>query len=465
MATIQFWGAAQEVTGSCHMLEAQGLGRVLLDCGMRQGSDIHKSNERFRFSPHDVDAVILSHAHLDHSGSLPRLVHEGFNGPIYCTDATADLLPIMLLDAWGLYQRDLEKDNLSRRRKNKPELEALYTEEDVRAVFQLIVAKSYDHPFTVGDSAQVCFFDAGHILGSAIVQVQFQEKGQRKTLVFSGDLGKKDTVLMNDPFQISQADVVLMEGTYGDREHKNAGDTKQQFCDVLHQAWERGGNVLIPAFAVGRTQELLHYLALLHRQGELDNWQIFLDSPMAIEVTKVFDDYLNTLNQQDLAKVNRNDSIPLEKRLPNLHLTVSPEQSMAINNVKNGAIIIAGSGMCNGGRIRHHFKQRIWESRNTLLFVGFQAQGTLGRILVDGIKTIKLFGEQYAVRAQIETIGGFSAHAGQSELIEWVSAIDGQPSVILVHGEANALDALSDALWQRKQICAQIPYLGQKRII
>lgn len=463
MATIAFHGAAQEVTGSCHLLSSPSLGQVLLDCGLHQGmrAKHQTSREQFEFNPHAIDAVILSHAHLDHSGRLPSLVHDGFEGQIYCTQATAQLLPVMLFDALSLYENDLERDNRKRRRKGKPEIPALYSKSDVLKVLSLLVPVAYKESTAIGQEASLIFFDAGHILGSAIVEISFKEKGQQKTLVYSGDLGKKGTLLMNDPTVRNSADIVLMEGTYGDREHRDLGDTLAQFKEILATAFQRGGNVMIPAFAVGRTQELLLYLGKLQQAGELDNWQIFLDSPMAIEITKIYDQWLPTLDCEGVKSLCSGESTLLKNFLSTLHLTVTPEDSMAINTIKNGAIIIAGSGMCTGGRITHHFKHRIWDSKNTVVFVGYQANGTLGRLLVDGAKQVKLFGEDTAVKANVETLGGFSAHAGQRELIEWVSAFNNEPKVVLVHGEAGALDVLSHTLWQEKGIVSEIPMKGQ----
>lgn len=463
MASVKFCGAAQEVTGSCHLLTSPSTGTILLDCGMHQGGSWERryQQEEFLFNPQTIDAVVLSHGHLDHSGMLPKLVHEGFDGPIYCADATADLLKVMLLDSVGIYRSDLERENRQRARKGKSLLEPTYSEEDVYSALNLCVTKNYAEPFDLSADAQVTFFDAGHILGSAIVEITFSERNKRKTLVFSGDLGNKDAVLMNDPTKLTHADVVLMEGTYGDRNHRSIEDTLEQLVAILKDTHKRGGNVMIPAFAVGRTQELLFYLGQLQHRGELDNWQVILDSPMAIEVTKVYDRWFSSLDNDEIEQATPSAHSILKDFIPRLFLSVTPENSMAVNKINKGAIIIAGSGMCTGGRIRHHFKQRIWDSRNTLIFCGFQAQGTLGRQLVEGKSMIRIFGDSYVVRAQIETLGGFSAHAGQSELIDWVSNFVNKPRVVLVHGDPEALDCLSQKLWEEKGIEAEIPILNQ----
>lgn len=462
MATITFHGGAQEVTGSCHMLESSSFGRILLDCGMHQGGHgvdrIQK--ESFDFSPASVDAVILSHAHLDHSGLLPKLVNQGFTGKIYCTKATAGLLEVMLKDSANIYLGDLEKENLRRARRGKALLAREYTEEDVEEALNLCCGIDYKKKQEVLRGLHVQFQDAGHILGSAIVELFIEENHSQKKLVFSGDLGNKNAVLMKDPSVIEEADVVLMESTYGDRNHKKIEDTLEQLREIIKDTQARGGNILIPAFAVGRTQEILFYLGILHKEGLLQNWLVALDSPMAIEVTRVYDQWFCSLDQLEIQEASPSSKSILKDFIPNLYLSVSTDESIAINRIKKGAIIIAGSGMCTGGRIRHHFKQRIWDDRNTIIFCGYQANGTLGRLLVDGKKHIKMFSDEFVVRAQIETLGGFSAHAGQVELIEWLQGFTNKPNVALVHGEPKAIDALANRIWELLHIKVKTPQLG-----
>lgn len=463
MATLTFHGAAQEVTGSCHLLESPAVGRVLLDCGMHQGGDAvdRMQDEKFSFDPGAIDAVILSHAHLDHSGMLPRLYHEGFRGRILSTGATRELLDVMLHDSVGLYLRDLERANLRRARRGKETLDPVYTMKDVEGALGLCAGFSYGESVDVGEGGVLRFHDAGHILGSSIIELVFNEEAKSKTLVFSGDLGKGDSVLMNEPSRLQHADVVLLESTYGDREHRGEQDSQTQLRDVLKETWRRGGSVMIPAFAVGRTQDILFHLGCLHHQGELDNWEVFLDSPMAIAITQVYDRWLDMLDGDDVRHLSDVHKNTLEKFLPTLNLALSTDESMAINRIKGGAIIIAGSGMCTGGRIRHHFKQRIWDDRNTVIFTGYQAQGTLGRILVDGIKNLKLFNEEYVVKANIETLGGLSAHAGQSGLVAWVGAFEPAPRTVLVHGEPRAQEALAKRLWQDQGLKVEVPARGE----
>ena len=466
MAELQFLGAAQQVTGSCYLLETEELGRTLLDCGMHQGGDAvdRMQEESFAFDPNSIDSLILSHAHLDHSGLIPLLVSRGFKGTIYCTTGTLKLLPVMFNDAAGLYERDLKYENKRRARQGKKPLKPNYTKKDVETALALCRPVPYgkDWPMGKAGKANLRFLDAGHILGSAITELSFPEDGKVRKLVFSGDLGKKVSVLMNEPATVADADLLLMEGTYGNRNHRSLPDTITQLEGILHDTWRRKGNILIPSFAVGRTQEMLFHLGLLHQEGKLDPWRVFLDSPMAIAVTDIYDECLNLLAREDAAKIREMHKGSLKNFLPELEYTDSPEASMALNDIKHGAIIIAGSGMCTGGRIRHHLKQRVWNHRNTVLFVGFQAVGTLGRILVDGAKVVRLFGEDVVVKAGIETLNGFSAHADQGELIHWLRQVQGKPRVMLVHGELSALDALSMKLWREHHLATEIPYIGQR---
>jgi metallo-beta-lactamase family protein len=458
MRKLRFLGAAQEVTGSCYLLENAGK-KILLDCGIHQGGDAIEriSKEQFKFYPNEIDAVIVSHAHLDHSGLLPKLVHEGYKGPIYCTTGTQHLLKILLEDAVSIYLRDLEHENIRRERAGKKTMSEEYNLDDVTATLRLCQGLDYEKPRTLLENLTLTFHDAGHILGSSIVELQVRDGADEKTLVFSGDLGNPDASLMR-PFKlIDKADVVLMESTYGDRNHRCFSETLDEFRAILKQAELDGGNILIPAFAVGRTQELLFHLGQLYHEGLLEHWHVFLDSPMGKAVTDVYSHYIQQLDNDDVALIRAQHGDSLASFLPNLTICESSEESMAINNIKKGAIIIAGSGMCTGGRIRHHFKHRLWLSNTHIIFVGFQANGTLGRILVDGIKHVKMFGQQIIVKAQIHTLGGFSAHAGQRDLLQWAAHFKNQPRFYLVHGEVKTIEILCDALATKHHIQAEIP--------
>lgn len=461
MAKITFYGAAQEVTGSNHLLEVEG-SRILLDCGMHQGgkqSEKRNSNA-FSFDPHSIDAVVLSHGHLDHSGLLPKLFKDGYSGPVYCTQATRNLLAIMLEDAANLQMRDVEWENKRRERAGKSPLEPIYDLNDVVKVLEACVGLRYDEPTEITDNTKICFRDAGHIIGSAIVEIFINEKGNKKKIVFSGDLGNPDSVLMHDPTSINDADYVMMEGTYGDRNHRPLTNTLEELAVILDEAYESGGNVLIPSFAVGRTQEMLFHLAVLFKQGKLKQQKIFLDSPMAIEVTRLYAEYMELLDKKDLDVISAHIGDGLDELLPTLTLTPTTDESMSINRIKRGAIIIAGSGMCNGGRIRHHLKYNLWRNESHVIFPGFQAQGTLGRLIIDGATHVKMFGSVFAVRAKIHTLGGFSAHAGQSQLIEWASQFKSKPRFCLVHGEADSLIELRRVLKSELGIESDIPAEG-----
>ncbi|HQQ62361.1 MAG TPA: MBL fold metallo-hydrolase [Pseudomonadales bacterium] len=455
---VTFLGAARQVTGSCHLLEVCGM-RILLDCGMQQGGD-SKINDAskpdvghdfsFDIDPSTVDAVILSHAHLDHSGMLPLLVHRGFNGAIYCTSGTRNLLDILLMDSFHLYSKDLEYENLRRERAGRKTLPPLYTERDVKHVIDLCDCCEYGQKRNIADGITLSLHDAGHILGSSIVELRIADGTRNKTLVFSGDLGNDSTSLMKDPEVVENADLVLMESTYGDRNHRSFDATMEEFTQILQQVQHERGNILIPAFAVGRTQELIFQLGKLYHQGKLQNWVVFLDSPMGRAVTDVYSHSLGRLDPSDTALLKKYKSKSLTDFLPCLSITESVEDSMAINRVKSGAIIIAGSGMCTGGRIRHHFKHRLWHENTHVIFTGYQARGTLGRILIHKPKTVKLQGQMIAVKAQIHTLGGFSAHADQTQLLEWATQFKNKPPFYLVHGEDMALTALQEELSIRK---------------
>ncbi len=460
-ATLQFIGGAGQVTGSCYLIQFNGH-RILLDCGMVQGADQIREWHKFRFAfrPEQIDLVILSHAHIDHSGLLPLLVARGFSGRILCTPGTAALLPVLLKDSVHLYLKDLEWQNKKAARAGKKIIDPVLSLHDVDRVAALCEPLKYSKRAFPIPGLELEFNDAGHILGSAIVRLWLKGKQAMRQLVFSGDLGNPSTVLMNDPEKVEQADIVLMESTYGNRDHQNTERSLDELAAALSQAYDDGGNVFIPAFALGRSQEILYYLALLHQQGRLKQRMVFLDSPMAINITRIYNDYLHYLDQDDLQRLAHGQQ-QIEKMLPILRLSETPEDSAAINRISQGAIVIAGSGMCNGGRIVHHLKHNLWRNSNHLIFVGFQAKGTLGRRLVDGEKRVKLFGQDIVVKAQIHTIGGFSAHAGQSELLEWATAIGGQPQFYLVHGEAEAQEALQQKLAEAG-IQAQIPQKGDK---
>ena len=443
---VRFHGAAGEFTGACHEVEVGGR-RVLLDCGLIQGSDEDEKRnfEPFAFDPASVDAVVLSHAHIDHCGRLPVLVKRGFTGPIWTQAATADLLKIMLDDSAFLAEMDAEyanKRNEDGHARHKP----LFTRADVGQVMRQVRALPYHAPTEILPGLTLQLREAGHILGSATVELRARSGVDERVLVFSGDIGMKGTPILRDPEPVAQADLVLLEATYGGRAHRDRAATVTEIGEVLEHAWADGGNLLIPAFAVGRTQEILYWFARYWDRWNLDRWKIFLDSPMASKVTEVYDRHVDLFDSK-ARDVWRGQLHPF--RLPNLRYTESVEESRGINAHERGAIIIAGAGMCNGGRIRHHLRQNLGRRQAHLMFVGYQSRGTLGRRLVDGASQVKMLGEEIQVNAQRHTVGGLSAHADQPGLLDWYSGFANQPPVVLVHGEDDAREALAGKLRER----------------
>jgi len=427
---LTFLGAAGEVTGSCYLVEA-GATRFLVDCGLFQGGRAAGwKNRRPGFDPRRIDFVLLTHAHIDHSGLIPRIAAAGFRGPVYATRATCDLLGVMLPDSGHLQEREAERDRAA----------PLYTERQARDSLRRLEPVRYDVPLRPHRSVQCTFRDAGHILGSAILEVVVE--GTK--LVFSGDLGQPGRPIVEDPTPVRSADVLLVESTYGDRDHKSLVQTLDEFAYALNDTLaSRRGNVVIPSFAVGRTQEILYYIAQLQREKRVPAMEIYVDSPMALAATRI------TLKHAKLPD------------LRNVHFTESKEESMRINSVRSGAVIVSASGMCEGGRIRHHLRYNLPRPECAIVFIGFQAQGTLGRRIVDGAKTVRLFGEPCPVRAKVFTIGGLSSHADQSALMGWLAGFRRPPrQTWVVHGEPNAAGALRDRVralgWH-----AEVPSRGQ----
>ncbi|MFG6177125.1 MBL fold metallo-hydrolase RNA specificity domain-containing protein [Halomonas sp. THAF12] len=466
MSRLTFLGAVGEVTGSRYLLDVDGPSRphrLLLECGLHQGGrELEDANAvPFGRLAGQLEAVVLSHGHLDHAGLLPKLVREGYRGPIHCTADTAELLEIMLVDAAFVMAKDLEWENRWRSRAGKPALEPLYDEDDVVRTLEQCEPHDYGRPVTLPGDVTLVFRDAGHILGSAIIELAIPSGGQRRRLVFSGDLGNPASALMKTPEKVRDADLVLMESTYGDRDHRPLPDTLEEFARVLEEAHADGGNVLIPAFAVGRTQEILYHLSVLYHEGRLRQQMVFLDSPMAIRVTELYARKHRALDPDGLKVLNVAAHGDPGQYLPILRLTRSVEESMAINRIHGGAIVIAGAGMCNGGRIVHHLRYNLERPSTRLVIVGFQARGTLGRQLVEGVERVRVLGEELAVKARVHTLGGFSAHAGQSELIGWAGAFRDHPRFYLVHGEPEAQRALQEAL-QEAGIQAEIPTYRQR---
>ena len=458
--TVEFLGATSEVTGSCHLVTV-GNHRILLDCGLIQGrsKDEQRNRDAFPFDPRSIDAVVLSHAHIDHSGRLPMLVKAGFNGFIYTHRASRDLCRIMLKDSAFLYEKDVEWENKKRARKGLKPVEALYTVDDAKLAMSHFKGLVYQQKKRILPNVSIRLNDAGHILGSSIVEIWLEDEGIQRKLVFSGDLGRSGMPILEDPTEIHDADLVIMESTYGDRLHRTWDETQNEISDVLTTATNGSGNILIPAFAVGRTQEILYLFAKYYSEWNLDRWQVFLDSPLAIEATRVFMQHSDLFDDDMLALWQKNKHQAI---LPNLHISRTTNQSIALNRIHSGAIIIAGSGMCTGGRIKQHLKHNVWRSDCHVIISGFQAHGTLGRSLVDGAKNIKLWGESVRVAASIHTIGGLSAHADQKGLINWYTRFDQKPPLVLVHGEQQAQECLRDRLQEETNAEVSIAEYGQK---
>ena len=443
---LEFYGGAGEVTGSCHILVVGGR-RLLLDCGMIQGgrSPDERNRADFPFDAARVDAVILSHAHIDHCGRLPLLRKRGFRGPIFTNPACRDLMRILLADSANMQERDAERESRRRRKHGREAraLQPLYTLEDALEVLQQVRTVRYGAAVEVVPGVELTFRDAGHILGSASVWLTLREGELVRRVTFSGDLGQYDSPILRDPEPGPAADLVLMESTYGDRLHRDRAATLEEFGSILRSARRDGGNVLIPAFAVGRTQEILYELAMHYEEWELDDWRVFLDSPMAIEASGVYWKHTDLFDDEAQEWRARERALPA---LPNLSLTRTADESMAINRITHGAVVIAGSGMCTGGRIVHHLKHNLARPECDVVFSGFQAHGTLGRAIVDGGEYVRIHGSPVKVAARVHTLGGFSAHGDQGDLLRWYGAIPGRPPVWLVHGESTAAGALRDAL-------------------
>lgn len=445
---ITFLGAAREVTGSCYLVETTDT-RFLVDCGMVQGGREAPARNRkpFAFDPKSIDFVLLTHAHIDHSGLLPKLTSAGFQGPIYTTAATADLLQVMLPDSAHIQEIDAAR--AKRYTRSAPgrsaELTPLYTLEDARHCLSQVRSTAYDQELMPHTGARCRFRDAGHILGSAIIEVWVNEHGQTAKLVFSGDLGQPGRPILRDPTPVEDADILVMESTYGDRAHKDMASSEIELIGIVERTlYEQGGNVIVPAFAVGRTQEVLYHLHRLTREGRLRNLKVFVDSPMATEATRITRRHLELFDTaaKDLAGWHA-----LGKDLPYLHFTAGADESRALNQIRSGAIIISASGMCDAGRIKHHLRHNLPRRECGVLITGFQAQGTLGRRLVDGAKRVRIFGEDIPVRAAIHTVGGLSAHADQPALLGWTAGFRKPPArTFVVHGEASAALAFAERL-------------------
>jgi metallo-beta-lactamase family protein len=445
---LSFLGAAQNVTGSKFLLQVDGI-NILVDCGLYQERQFRERNwNPFPFPPKDINAVFLTHAHLDHCGLLPKLVRDGFDGPIYCTEATADLAKIILLDSAKLQEEDAEHKRKRHQREGRagpfPE-QPLYTARDAEACFSLFTPLEYRCSLSLGSAGKVeaALYNAGHVLGSSIVSIRIGLNGQTRSILFTGDMGRPNRPIIGDPAIFDRADYLLVESTYGDRTHDDSVNIEQQFADVINTARKAGGNLVIPSFALERSQEVLYFLDRLLLNNKIKPIKTYLDSPMASKITEVFKKHADLYDPQ-MTELFKNHHSPFE--LPGLKCTSTTEQSKAINKLKRPVIIIAGSGMCTGGRIKHHLVNNISKPESTILFVGFQATGTLGRQILDGQKQVRI-GSLHPVKANVVKINGFSAHADRDELLSWLKKMQSPPKrIFVVHGEPKSSSAFADYL-------------------
>jgi len=460
MATIQSYGAAEVVTGSCHLLQLDKGPSIMVDCGMFQGVVENRNFEPFGFNPKDVDILLITHAHLDHVGRIPKLVKEGFSGRIVTLRSTMELAEVVLLDSAHLMEEEYRtRFKKAQRRGAEASVRGpLYSVDDVKSVFDMSIEYAeYDKEIKLAKDITAIFRNAGHILDAATIQIDFKENGKAKRIVFSGDLGNRNDMVMRKPEFVKEADTLYIESTYGDRNHKGIEDSEKEFKDVVLNSLLNGGNVLIPSFAIERTQEIICLLKQMYYEKELPECKIFIDSPMAIRATRLYDTYHEELSGCCNDFLKRDGSV---FEFPYIHYTLKPEESKKINDVKSGAIIIAGSGMLTGGRILHHLKHNLWREECSLIFVGYQPKGTLGRKIIEGAERVRILGEEIAVRAEIHTINGFSSHADQRELTQWLSQAN--PSkAFLVHGEEDKMDAFSEHIKEALGVDSYAPELGE----
>ena len=447
---INFFGAAQNVTGSCYLIEAGGT-RILVDCGLYQERDLKARNwDAFPVPPATIHAVLLTHAHLDHCGRLPKLVKDGFRGKIFCTPATAEIAQIIMKDSAFLQEEDIKhkKARHEKQAKTSPfPYEPLYTQADVEKTVPLLTPVRYKTPVQVGPGMSAAFRESGHIFGSTSVRLVVEQGGTSRSILFSGDVGRWNMPIINDPEQFDDADYVLIESTYGDRIHGEVKDIPGELARVINETKKAGGNVVIPSFAVERTQELLYHLNALQRENRIPHLFTFVDSPMAIKVTEIFKKHPELFDAETRDLLQRGLH-PCD--LSGLTMSNTVDQSKAINHIKGTVIIIAGSGMCTGGRIKHHLKNNLSRPESTILFVGYQAVGTLGRTIQDQPAEVRIFGEMQPLRARIEKISGFSAHADRDELLHWITALKKAPRrVFIIHGEPEAANAYKKFLSEK----------------
>lgn len=463
---ITFHGAAREVTGSMHLLEVNNK-RILLECGLFQGrrAETYERNLQFPFDPASIDALILSHAHIDHAGNTPNLVKQGFTGNIWCTSATRNLSTYMLMDSGHIHEQDVAYVNKVRNKKGEPPVQPLYTRQDAQRCLGQFIGVGFNRPIPVVDGVEATFHRAGHILGAAIVELRVHDFAARRQrhIVFSGDLGRSQSMILNPPVKLSDADLVIMESTYGDRLHETYDQARRRLRDVVNGAARRRGKVIIPSFAVGRTQEIVYVLNQLDARGDIPPLPVFVDSPLAVEATDVFRMHPEEWNedvQRFLLLGERRNPFDYDE----IEYVRDLRRSKQLNHLNQAAVIISASGMAENGRILHHLKNNIEDPNNTVLLVSFQAQETLGRRIKEGVSPVRIFGEEYVVRARVESIEGYSAHADQAELVDWAAAFqaDRLEGIFLVHGEEGPAMALQAKLQERGLESIRVPDRGDR---
>ena len=459
---LTFFGAAHEVTGSCTLLEAAGK-RILIDCGMEQGADIYENCE-LPMASGEIDAVLLTHAHIDHSGKIPALVAQGFRGPIYATEAARRLCSIMLRDSAHIQEFEAEWRNRKAQRAGEPPYVPLYTMRDAEAALKAFVGCDYNAPVELFPGITISFSDAGHLLGSASIRVEVTEEGETRSVLFSGDLGNIDRPLIRDPQAPPAADYVVIESTYGDRLHGERPFYVNQLTEIIQDTFDQGGNLVIPAFAVGRTQELLYLIRIIKERGLIRghaDFPVYVDSPLAVEATRIYadDDAMRPYYDEETLDLLSRGINPIA--FPGLRTSITSEESKAINFDMTPKIILSASGMCEAGRIRHHLKHNLWRKESTILFVGYQSEGTVGRKLIDGADTVRLFGEEITVEARIESLAGISGHADRDMMLSWLESMPGKPRQIFVnHGDDQVTDHFAECIRSRLSVSADAPYSG-----
>ena len=459
-AKLSFLGAAQNVTGSKFLLETDNK-KILIDCGLYQERKLKSRNwEPFPFDPASIDAMLLTHAHVDHSGLIPKLVKNGFKGPIYCTNATADIVKIILLDAAHLQEEDAafkkKRHEKEKRKGPYPEI-PLYTTEDAEASFSYFTGVNYREAVNLGDGVSATFHDAGHVLGSSTIKVTVTRDGETRSVLFSGDVGRDDKPILKDPYEYKEIDYAVVESTYGNRVHEEPKDIGEKLAEIVNSTVKAGGNIIVPSFALQRAQEVLYYMNKLLLENKIPDIPVYLDSPMAIRITEVFKQY-RELYDREMTQMVSQDRSPFD--FPGLIMVQTSEESKQLNYLTKPAMIVAGAGMCNGGRIKHHLVNNITRPESTILFVGYQAVGTLGRSIVDGIKKVRILGQRYPVRARVTEITGFSAHADRNELLEWMSGINPR-RVFVVHGEIKSAKEFGKFLRQERGWKVNVPIYGE----